>query len=87
MRVGAAERAESLIYRVLPKGAKFPIGTKYMTRGKNKHECTVIDIHSTFNVSGEMVKFRYVSTHIFCGQTMTNYDVPQASISLGMVQS
>jgi len=69
---------------IIPIGAKFPIGTKYMTRGKVKRECTVVDIHSTFNVSGEMVKFRYVSTHIFAGQLITDYDVPQASISRGI---
>jgi len=74
---------DDIMRELIPKGAKFPIGTKYMTRGKHPNECTVTDIHSTFNVSGEMVKFRYVSTHTFCGQTVTNYDVPQAAIAMG----
>lgn len=66
---------------------RFAIGAQYMTRGKAPRLCTVIDIHRTYNSSGEMVKLRYVSTHAFCGQTLTDYDVVETTICLGEVKS
>ena len=46
-----------------------------MTRGKAPRLCTVVDVWKTYNDKGEMVRLRYVSTHEFCGQTVTDYDV------------
>ena len=62
---------------------KFIIGTKYKTRNKAPRLCTVVDIYKTYNADGELVRVRYVSTHAFCGQTVTDYDVPEIAIERG----
>lgn len=54
---------------------EFPIGTQYYSRGKNSKLCTIIDILKTYNNKGELVNIRYVSTHQFLGQTVTEKDV------------
>jgi hypothetical protein len=61
------------------------IGTKFMTGGKFPTECTVIDIHKTYNKQNELVKTRYVATHIFLGQIVTNYDIVQPTIARGLI--
>lgn len=65
---------------------EYPIGTKYMTRGKAPRECTVIDVLKTYNSKNELVHTRYVSTHIFAGQTVTNKDVVATTIAMGLIQ-
>lgn len=64
---------------------KFSIGQQYKTGGKNSKLCTVIDIYKTYNSKGEMVKLRYVSTHDFCGQKVTDYDVVETSVTRGQI--
>jgi hypothetical protein len=61
------------------------IGTMYKSRGKSPRVCTVTDILTTYNSKGELVKTRYVSTHEFMGQTVTEYDVPASAISMGLI--
>lgn len=62
------------------------IGMKYIPRGrKNKHVCTVVDIWKTYNNKGELVKTRYVSEHEFCGQIVTDCDVVQPTIAMGLI--
>lgn len=51
------------------------IGDKFYSTGKIKNVCTVTDIHKTYNNAGELVKTRYVATHDFCGQQVSDYDV------------
>jgi len=63
---------------------RFSIGQRYRTRGRNAIVCTVSDIHTTYNAAGELVKIRYVATHEFLGQTITEYDIPDATIARGM---
>lgn len=63
--------------------ARFKIGTKYTARGKQKRECTVTDILKTYNSAGELVKIRYVATHEFCGQIITEHDVVETTIAMG----
>lgn len=65
----------------------YPIGTQFYTRGKHPRLCTVVDIHTTFNSQGELVKTRYVATHLFLGQVVRDSDVPQASIAMGLVKA
>ena len=60
------------------------IGTKYSTRGKAPRECEVVDIWKTYNSKGELVKTRYVATHKFMGQVVTDYDVVKTTIQMGM---
>ena len=60
---------------------------KYIKRGdKQKHVRTVIDCHKTYNLAGELVKTRYVSSHKFCGQDLLEYDVVQPTIGIGLIQ-
>jgi hypothetical protein len=63
---------------------KFPIGTEFRTRGKAPKLCTVIDILRTFNSSGELVRVRYVATHELIGQTVTDSDVLETTIAMGL---
>ena len=63
----------------------YPIETKFKTQGKFPVECTVIDIHKTYNKQNELVKTRYVATHKFLGQTVTDYDVVQPTIGRGLI--
>jgi hypothetical protein len=65
---------------------RYPIGTQYRTRGKAPRLCTVTDIYRTFNSAGELVRLRYVATHDFCGQTLTEIDVVQTTIDMGLIQ-
>lgn len=63
-----------------------PMGTQYMTRGKVKRLCTVIDKHTTTNLKGEIVRERYVSSHDFCGQKVIDSDVALCAIKLGAIE-
>jgi hypothetical protein len=56
------------------------IGTKFTPIRKHAKEQTVIDIHTTYNSKGEIVKVRYVCTHEFMGQVVTDYDVVKTTI-------
>jgi hypothetical protein len=58
----------------------------YKSRGKSPRVCTVTDILTTYNSKGELVKTRYVSTHEFMGQTVTEYDVPASAVSIGLIK-
>lgn len=63
--------------------ARFAIGTQYKTRGQRPRLCTVIEILRTFNSRDELVSIRYVSTHEFCGQSVAEHDVVEATIAMG----
>lgn len=65
----------------------YPIGTKYTGRnGRGFRVCTVIDVHHTYSkLTGELVKTRYVATHDFCGQAVTDYDVVQPTIARNLI--
>ncbi|MNK14374.1 hypothetical protein D3C87_324920 [compost metagenome] len=64
--------------------ARFPIGTQYLTRGKRKDLCTVVDVLRTYNSAGELVSIRYVTTHDFCGQSVKDHDVVDTTIAMGL---
>ena len=64
--------------------AKFSIGQQYLTRGKHPRLCTIIDILKTYNARNECVKLRYVATHEFLGQTLTNSDVCETTVAMGL---
>ena len=66
---------------------KFLPGTTYKTRGCHPRLCTVKDVHTTYNLAGEVVKFRYLSTHEFMGQTVTDSDVCETTIAMGLVEA
>jgi hypothetical protein len=64
----------------------FAIGTEYMTRGKCPHKCIVTDVLKTYNYKNELVKIRYMSTHEFMGQTVTDYDVLEVTVAMGEIK-
>lgn len=63
---------------------KYAPGTQYMSRGKHKKLCTVTDALFTYNLSGDLVRVRYISTHEFLGQTVRDTDVCAATIAMGL---
>lgn len=65
--------------------ARFAIGTKFRTRGKNPRICMVTDVHRTFNAAGDLVSIRYQATHDFMGQAVTSHDVVDATIAMGLI--
>jgi len=64
---------------------KYPIGTKFKSPGKHPKICTVTDFHVTRNLAGELVRSCYVATHEFMGQTITDYQVPSATIARNLI--
>lgn len=66
--------------------ADFAIGQQFKTRGKFPKLCTVTDIWKTYNSTGELVKIRYVATHEFAGQLITESDIVAATIAMGKVE-
>lgn len=66
--------------------ARFPIGTKFLSNGKRKDVCTVVDILKTYSTKqGELVKIRYVASHMFCGQVVLDNDVVDTTIARNLV--
>ncbi len=61
------------------------IGTQFKTRGKAPKLCTVVDIHSTFDINGKWVKTRYIATHDFAGQEI-KAEYVATSILMGMIK-
>lgn len=63
---------------------RFKIGQKYMAANKRKDICEIVDVLTTTNSKGEVVAIRYLTVHDFCGQTVFNHDVVDATIAIGM---
>lgn len=64
---------------------RFPIGTKFYSGGKHKRLCVVVDQLTTTNSRGEVVAVRYITSHEFCGQTVTELDVVDTTIARGLL--
>ena len=65
---------------------RFAVGTKFKTHGKAPRLCTVVDVWKTYNSAGEFIRLRYVATHEFCGQTVTEFDIVDTTIAMGLVK-
>lgn len=63
---------------------RFPIGTQFKSRGKHPRLYTVRDIYFTYNTAGELVRIRYVATFELMGQSVTDYDVVETTIAMGL---
>ena len=63
--------------------ARFEIGTQFIRRNSKCRVETVTDILKTTNNAGELVKIRYVATHEFMGQIVTDHDVLDTTIARG----
>lgn len=61
---------------------KYPIGTKFKTRGKHGRVCTVVDIYKTYNSKNELVHVEYQTEHEFCGQIVRG-QAYESTITLG----
>ena len=61
------------------------IGQRFRAPGKHPRTCTVTDIYKTYNAAGELIKTMYAATHDFAGQTITNHDIPAATIIRGLI--
>lgn len=64
---------------------RFTIGQQFMTRGKHPKLCTVKDIYKTYNSEGLLIKINYVASHDFMGQIVTNYEVTDTAIAMGLI--
>jgi len=84
MTVEACPDIEAAVERVTTAEQTFAIGTVFTTRGKHPRLCRVTDILRTYNDAGDLVRIRYVAEHEFCGQTVTDYDVPRTTVALGV---
>lgn len=63
---------------------KFAIGTKFIPRGLDSiHK--VIDCHVTTDHKGEIVKERYVASHVFMGQEIITSDIVETTIARGLI--
>lgn len=64
--------------------ARFPIGTKFKSHGKNPRLTEVIDIWTTTNNAGAVVRVDYVTEHEFLGQKVRRRSVTDTEIARGM---
>jgi hypothetical protein len=64
----------------------YAIGTQYLEHGKHPNVCTVVDVWKTYNSAGELVRTRYVTEHLFCGQKVQNHDVVAVTIARGIAR-
>jgi hypothetical protein len=63
----------------------YPVGTQFKPIGKHAKVCTVRDVLLTYNLAGDLVQVRYVADHEFCGQIVTNRDIPATTITRGLI--
>lgn len=63
---------------------RFTIGQIFKPVGKT-YLCTVTDVLKTTNSRGELVAVRYVATHDFMGQCVTDSNVLETTIARGLV--
>lgn len=61
------------------------IGRIFKTRGKHPRTCKVVDVWTTRNSKGDVVRVRFVATHEFAGQIVTDCDVPRTTVQMGLL--
>ena len=66
---------------------KYEIGQKFKTRGKHSKICIITEILRTYNSKDKLVKVSYQAEHELMGQTITNYDLPEATITRGKIDN
>jgi hypothetical protein len=62
---------------------KYPLGTQFIPRGRNKSIYTIIDFLTTRNINGEIIKQIYLCEHDFLGQKVKSEEV-EATIARGL---
>lgn len=63
---------------------RFAVGTQYLSRGKHPRLYTVSKQLTVTDETGEVIKRYYWATHEFLGQTITDHDVLDATVSIGI---
>ena len=64
------------------RNAQFEIGMKFSRKvGKRTQEETIVDIYTTTNGKGEVVRICYACAHEYMGQMVVDHDVCQATIA------
>ena len=67
---------------------RFEIGQRFIRRGTERQDIeTITDIIRHVNTAGEVIKLRYQTTHLFCGQMVKNSDVSDTTIAMGLAQN
>ena len=61
------------------------IGTKFKTAGKHPRLCEVVEIHTTRDSCGGLVKVEYVARHEIAGTPVIEHGIPAATIIRGMI--
>ena len=65
---------------------KYAIGTKFIPLSDKKNRVhTIIDLHTTRNLSGELVREVYIATREFLGQSV-KCEVCEVTIARGLIQ-
>jgi ribosomal protein S25 len=63
---------------------KYPQGTRFIRRGdKQKRVLTVFDYNTTRNISGDIVKQRYVAAYEIAGHILIDSDITETTIARG----
>lgn len=66
---------------------QYEIGFQFIgKRDKHKRVQTIIDIHTTRDINGDLVKIVYVTEHDFSGQMVRNYEVLESEITLSSMK-
>lgn len=66
---------------------EYNIGLKFtIKRPKSTRECTIVDIHKTYNSFGDLVQTRYVIEYCFMGQLMQDRDVVSTTIARALME-
>jgi len=65
---------------------RFKIGTRFIRRKTKRQDVeTIIDIYTTTNSKGEIVRIRYVAELDFMGQAVIDFDVYDSTIALSKI--
>lgn len=63
---------------------RYPVGTTFTPRGRaHSTTHTVVDLLTTVNSLGEVVRVRYVAEHLFLGQRVVDSNVTETTIAMG----
>lgn len=66
---------------------KYSVGTTFIRYGrKNAVPETIVDVYTTINLAGDVVKVRYVTVHKVMGQDVYDYDVLATTIARSLAE-
>ena len=74
---------QRITQRDLDSTPRFSVGTQFLPRGKHPNVCTIIDVHTTRNLAGDIVGQSYLCEHEFMGQKIKHTEV-DTTVAMGM---